>query len=341
MIEKSDQEKKVAVIGAGSWGTSLALLLARKGHKVFLWAFDGKEVDDLLEHRENKRFLPGFPLPETIFPVKSLRVAAKDADVILMVTPSHGVRNVFNDLEPFIEADTKIISATKGIENKSLKTMTQVMSEILETKRRKDIITGVLTGPSFAKEVAQKVPTAVTIGFTNLETAVELQNVFVSDYFRVYASDDVIGLELSGALKNIIAIGAGMCDGLEYGLNTRAALITRGLAEIQRLGLALGARASTFYGLSGMGDLILTCTGDLSRNRSVGLKLGEGNNIKTIEEEMDMVAEGVKTTLSVYNLAQREKVEMPILEQVYKILYEGKDCRKAVDDLLQRDLKIE
>jgi glycerol-3-phosphate dehydrogenase (NAD(P)+) len=234
----------------------------------------------------------------------------------------------------------------KGIENTTLKTMTQVMAEILagnpgDGLREKNIELGVISGPSFAKEVAKKIPTAVTIGFDSLQTAREIQQIFVTDYFRVYASRDVIGLEISAALKNIIAIAAGVCDGLGYGLNTRAALITRGLAEIQRLGIALHADPSTFSGLSGLGDLLLTCTGDLSRNRMVGLKLGEGKNIEQIKSEMSMVAEGIKTTRSGYDLARKMKIEMPILEQVYSIIYQGKDCSEAVRDLLNRELKVE
>jgi len=244
---------------------------------------------------------------------------------------------------PLLCDNCRIISAVKGIENSTLKTMTQVMDEILTAKNNnlKKIEFGVLSGPSFAKEVANDVPTAVTIGFKNLQTAKEIQKIFVTDFFRVYASNDVIGLEISAALKNIIAIAAGVCDGLGYGLNTRAALITRGLAEIQRLGVALKADPATFSGLSGIGDLLLTCTGDLSRNRMVGLKLGQGKSLDQIKNEMNMIAEGIITTQSGYDLAQKMKIEMPILEQMYNIIYKGKNCSEAVRDLLNRELKVE
>jgi len=229
----------------------------------------------------------------------------------------------------------------KGIENNSCMTMSQVMEEELKTISKRNISLAVLSGPSFAREVADRIPTAVTIGCKDLEVAKRLQKLFVTDVFRVYAAKDVIGLEISAALKNIVAIGAGICDGLGYGLNTRAALITRGLAEIKRLGVRMGADEATFSGLSGLGDLVLTCTGDLSRNRTVGLKLGKGKKLKEILEEMEMVAEGVKTTKSGHDLVANLDVEMPILEQVYQILYEDKDCSVAVKELLTRELRVE
>ena len=235
----------------------------------------------------------------------------------------------------------KLISAVKGIENETLLTMTQVMQELLKERDKDKVEVGVLSGPSFAKEVASGVPTAVTIGFANLESAKEMQGVFGSEVFRVYASQDVIGLEISASFKNIIAIAAGVCEGLGYGLNTRAALITRGLAEMKRLGIALGAESETFSGLSGLGDLVLTCTGDLSRNRTVGLKLGEGKKLQQITSEMNMVAEGIKTTRSIFDLSRQLGVELPILEQVYKIIYMDKSCSDAVKDLLARALKAE
>ena len=259
-----------------------------------------------------------------------------------MVVPSHGFRLVFEAVAPFLEQGCRVVSAVKGIENETLMTMTQVMTEVLGSGvQEKEISLAVLSGPSFAKEVAQGMPTAVTIGCTQIEKAQELQHIFGTERFRVYASSDVIGLEISAALKNIVAIAAGISDGLGYGLNSRAALITRGLAEIKRIGVKMGADPLTFFGLSGLGDLVLTCTGDLSRNRTVGLKLGQGKKLSVILEEMKMVAEGVKTTRSVHDLAKRLKVDMPILEQVYQILYQDKDCSAAVMDLLTRELKIE
>jgi len=241
-----------------------------------------------------------------------------------------------------LEKQCIIVSAVKGIENETLMTMTQVMTEVLGTElQEKEVELAVLSGPSFAKEVALGMPTAVTIGCCHIENAQKLQHIFGTERFRVYASNDIIGLEISAALKNIIAIAAGISDGLGYGLNSRAALITRGLSEIKRLGVLMGADPQTFFGLSGLGDLVLTCTGDLSRNRTVGLKMGQGKKLSAILQEMEMVAEGVKTTQSVYELAQRFKVDMPILEQVYLILYKNKDCSAAVMDLLTREMRIE
>ena len=336
------KNNKIAVIGAGSWGTSIASVLADKGYYVNLWGHDSDHVNDLCKQRENIEFLPGYRSKDNIYPTNSSEECVMECAVICMVVPSHAYRTVFTDLLPFLDDNCTIVSAAKGIENQSLKTMSQVMEECIDGfKTSKHFNISVLSGPSFAKEVAEKVPTAITIGCKDLAIAKSLQKLFVTDYFRVYASSDVIGLEINGALKNIVAIAAGICDGLGYGLNTRAALITRGLAEITRLGTYLGAQQSTFSGLSGLGDLLLTCTGDLSRNRSVGLKLGQGLKLKEILAEMNMVAGGVETTKSVYELVQRIGIEMPTLEQVYKIIYEDKECSIAVKDLLTRELTVE
>lgn len=334
--------KKIAVIGAGSWGTAIAGVLSGKGTNTVLWGHNEEHVAALDKYRENKKYLSGFPFPPSLQVTASLEDAVKGAAVVCMVVPSHGFRSVFEKLAPFLEKGSFIVSAVKGIENSSLMTMTQIMRQILgEELDRKNLTLSVLSGPSFAKEVAQGLPTLVTIGCDELDRAKVLQKIFFSDRFRVYAAQDMIGLEISAALKNIVAIAAGICDGLGYGLNSRAALITRGLAEITRMGVAMGADPVTFSGLSGLGDLVLTCTGDLSRNRTVGLKLGQGKKLSMILEEMEMVAEGVKTTKSVHDLVQRMGVEMPILEQVYQILYEDKDCSMAVNDLLTRELKVE
>jgi len=334
---------KIAVIGAGSWGTALAILLAGKNYDVALWGHRQDHIDKLIGDGENKKHLPGIRFPEKLQPVIQLEQAVAGSSLVVMAVPSHSYRQTFNLMIPFIADGCRIISAVKGIENETLKTMTQIMAELLAKNKLdyKNIELGVISGPSFAKEVAKKVPTAVTIGFANLLTAKEVQKIFVSDFFRVYASQDIIGLEISASLKNIIAIAAGVCDGLGYGQNTRAALITRGLAEMQRLGKALDADPSTFAGLSGLGDLLLTCTGDLSRNRMVGLKLGEGKTLAQVKSEMSMVAEGIKTTKSVYDLARKINIEMPFLEQVYNIIYNEKNCSDAVRDLLQRELKVE
>ncbi len=334
---------KIAIIGCGSWGTALAILLSRNGHKVMLWGHRVPNVKKLIKDRENKKYLSGFSFPDNLEPIASLENAVKDSKIIVMAVPSHAFRRIFIQVCPFLSKNSRIVSATKGIENDTLATMTQIMEEVLveNSYSKTEFNIGVISGPSFAKEVAMSLPTAVTVGFKNLEIAIEIQKVFVNDFFRVYASSDVIGIEISSAVKNIIAIAAGVCEGLGYGLNTRAALITRGLAEMIRLGKRLNAEDSTFSGLSGIGDLILTCTGDLSRNRTVGIKLGKGQPLKDIVNQMSMIAEGVKTTRSVYDLAVKLNIEMPILEQVYKILYKKKECSEAVRDLLKRELKVE
>jgi glycerol-3-phosphate dehydrogenase (NAD(P)+) len=332
---------KTAVIGAGSWGTALAKLLADKGEQVVLWGHDPVHMDAIRRDRENRKYLPGANLPQSLQPVDNLDCVA-DSRCVVMVVPSHGFREVFVNLVPHLQAGTFLVSAVKGIEIGSRQTMNQIMeTELAARGKQEKMFTGVLTGPSFADEVAVGQPTAVTIGFADKTAAKTIQYLFSTSFFRSYTSTDIIGLEISAAMKNVIAIAAGISDGLGYGLNTRAALITRGLAEITRLGVRLGAHPLTFSGLGGLGDLVLTCTGSLSRNRTVGLKLGEGRTLEQALSEMTMVAEGVKTTKSCYNLAAANKVEMPILEQTYQILYENKDCRAAVQELYQRSLKEE
>ena len=333
---------KIAVIGAGSWGTAIAGLLAAKGLTTTLWGHHPDHIAALNRDRENKKYLPGYHFVDSLNVTADLKLAVQGCDIVCMVVPSHGFRRVFESVAPFLPNNCQIVSAVKGIENDTLMTMTQIMTEVLGTNlHEQEISLAVLSGPSFAKEVALGMPTAVTIGCNKIENAQKLQHVFGTERFRVYASNDVIGLEISAALKNIVAIAAGISDGLGYGLNSRAALITRGLAEIKRFGVSMGADPRTFFGLSGLGDLVLTCTGDLSRNRTVGLKLGQGKKLAVILNEMEMVAEGVKTTQSVYELVLRLNVDMPILQQVYLILYENKDCSAAVMDLLTREMKIE
>ncbi len=335
--------EKVSVIGAGSWGTALTKPLSDQGREVTLWGHSREHLQTIIDSSENKTYLPGYFLRENIQPVFDLELAISGHKAIVMVVPSHVFREVFKSLVPYLEDGAHIISATKGIENESLLTMTQVMEDVLSlsSAARKGIQLGVLSGPSFAKEVAAGLPSAVTVGAKSKEAAQYFQKMFFTERFRVYASTDLIGLELGGALKNIVAIAAGICDSLGYGTNTRAALITRGLAEITRLGVKMGADPLTFSGLGGLGDLVLTCTGDLSRNRTVGIKLGQGKTKQTILEEMNMVAEGIKTTRSAWFLARKMEVEMPILEQIYQVLYQDKPCKDAVADLLARDQKEE
>lgn len=330
---------KVAVVGAGSWGTALALLLARKKYPVTLWDFNKEHITQLAIDRENKRYQPGHAFPDTLHPTGSLAETVQDAGCVVMVVPSHGYRAVYRDLYPMLQDGALVVSAVKGVEIESGMTMTQIMAE--EGQTDKSVALGVLTGPSFAAEVAERQPTAVTVAFADCRAAAIVQQLFSTDYFRVYTSSDVIGLEICAAMKNVIAIAAGISDGLGYGLNTRVALITRGLAEITRLGVAMGAEWQTFSGLGGLGDVVLTCSGNLSRNRTVGLKLGSGLSLEQALNEMKMVAEGVKTTRSCFHLAQSLQVEMPILEQMYQILYHGKRCQEAVAELFRRELKQE
>ena len=329
----------IGVIGAGSWGTTLANLLAAKQYKVDLWVREEEVYHQIKEEGVNKVFLPDIQLVPQLNAVRTFEEALSAKDLILMVVPSHVSREVLGQLKAHLRPGMEIITATKGIENDSLMTMSQVAESVLPPDYTKHF--ACLSGPSFAREVSLKHPTAVTIGCRDKAHAEKLQRVFNTEYFRVYTTLDLMGVQLGGALKNVIAIAAGASDGFNFGHNTRAALITRGLAEIARLGVAMGATPLTFAGLAGMGDLVLTCTGDLSRNRTVGLKIGKGLNLDQITNGMTMVAEGIKTTRSAYELAQKKGVDLPITEQVYRILYEGKEPLVAVEDLMTRELKIE
>ena len=330
----------IGVVGAGSWGTALADLLARNGHRVTLWAYESDLVERMRKSRENDLYLPDISLQESLSFTSDLAELAAGRELVLLVPPSQLMRRVFRQLLPHLEEDVLLVSASKGIENGTLMTMSQVLEEELARAGRRARL-AFLSGPSFAREVAKGLPTAVVAASRDQAVAEIVQRVFSGERFRVYTNRDVIGIEFGGSLKNVMALAAGIADGLGFGSNTRAALITRGLSEMTRLGVAAGAEARTFAGLAGMGDLVLTCTGDLSRNRSVGLELGRGRSLKEILAGMTMVAEGVKTTISTYQQAARLKVEAPITEQVYKILEEGKDPRQAVSDLLGRNLKAE
>ncbi|PIE59556.1 MAG: glycerol-3-phosphate dehydrogenase [Desulfobulbus propionicus] len=335
MIPKPD---KIAVIGAGSWGTALAVLLGGKGKDVWLWGHDPGHMNLLAKKRCNPLDLQKVSFPDTLQVSDNLEKTLINASCIVMVVPSHAFRDVFKQVVKILKKRTLIVSATKGIEIESRMTMSQIMAEMTQDSSH---FLGALSGPSFAIEVATKQPTAVTVAFADEKAARIIQQLFATDYFRTYSSTDVIGLELCGAIKNIIAIAAGISDGLGYGLNTRAALITRGLAEMSRMGLAMGADPATFAGLGGLGDLVLTCTGNLSRNRTVGLKLGSGKKLNQALAEMNNVAEGIKTTKSCYILARSLNVDMPILDQVYQVLYKDKPCTQAVSELFSRDLKKE
>lgn len=327
----------VAVIGAGSWGTALAQLLADKGTPVRLWVREPEVYRDLCRERVNHTFLPGVKLSSRLSYTQDFAEALQGATVALMAVPSHVFREVLGRIGPHLAAGAVLLSATKGMEIDSLLTMEGVAREELGARTPY----AVLSGPSFAREVAQKQPTAVTIASRQQEVARRLQRFFSTSYFRVYTSYDVTGVELGGALKNIFAIGTGILEGMRLGDNPRAALITRGVAEIARLGNRLGANPMTLIGLAGLGDLVLTCTGAQSRNFQVGLKLGQGLSLPQILEGMAMVAEGVKTSQAVYFLAQRLGVEMPLVEAVYRILYQGLAPREAVKKLMSRQLKDE
>jgi len=330
---------KIGVVGAGSWGTTLADLLADKGYPVALWAYEADLVERMGKSRVNDLYLPGVTLSENLTFTNDLAAAVRDKGLVLFVPPSQVMRRVLQGALPHLDPQALLVSASKGIENDSLEMMSEIFAGLLPAERAKQV--GYLSGPSFAREVAQRLPTAVAVASADSTAAQRIQQVFSTDTFRVYTNSDVVGVEIGGALKNVIALAAGVADGLGFGYNTRAALITRGLAEMTRIGLALGADPLTFAGLAGMGDLVLTCTGDLSRNRSVGIELGKGRQLDEILGEMTMVAEGVKTTLSAYQLARKLRVETPIIDQTYRLLYEGKGARDAVSELMLRELKSE
>ncbi len=331
--------ERIGVIGAGSWGTTLANLLAKNGHEVRLWSYE-KDVTEAVESSgQNSVYLPGVDLSPNLTATSDLAAAVDDAGVVLSVSPSQHVRGVMKQAAPHVRKDALVVSASKGIETSTLETMAEVLEEALPaTRSRRHCF---LSGPSFAAEVAREHPTAVTVASRDHDAARRAQELFQAEYFRVYTSHDVIGVELGGALKNVMALAAGMVAGLGFGHNTMAALITRGLAELTRLSLAMGASERTLAGLSGMGDLILTCTGDLSRNRTVGVELGKGRTLKEVLGEMRMVAEGVETTRATHELAQRQGIDMPIVAQVHGVLFEDRSPAEAVRELMLRDPKPE
>jgi glycerol-3-phosphate dehydrogenase (NAD(P)+) len=329
----------IAVIGGGAWGTALALLLADKGNRVTLWMYEKDLAEEAERMRENRVYLPGYPLPPEISVTSSLEAAVANRNVLLSVVPSHTVRAVSKQFAPYVAQDAIIINASKGIEIDTLKPLADVFADTLPPRYRERLC--FLSGPSFAKEVARKMPTAVALASYDPAVGRQAQELLSTPYFRVYTNNDVIGVELGGSVKNVIAVAAGVLEGLGFGHNTMAALITRGLAEMARLGEAMGADPRTFAGLAGMGDLVLTCTGDLSRNRTLGTRLGKGEKFDDIMRGMKTVAEGVRTAKAARELARRHGVEMPVVEEVYLILYEGKDPRKALHDLMTRELKGE
>jgi glycerol-3-phosphate dehydrogenase (NAD(P)+) len=333
--------RKIAIIGAGSWGTALAIALCRSRaqHRISLWAYEREVVDSLRERRVNEIFLPGFEVPREVEVTGELAEAARDAEIVLGVVPSAHARRIYTALLPHLTPSTAIVTATKGLEPESLLRMTELIQEVVSPKFMPRV--AALSGPSFARDVARGDPTAVVIASADATLATEVQEGFSGPTFRLYTNADVIGVELGGSVKNVIAIAAGVVEGLGLGYNSAAALITRGLAEMTRLGVALGARAETLTGLAGMGDLVLTCTGGLSRNRTVGVELGKGRKLEEILANTKMIAEGVGTTAATRTLAERLGIEMPITEQMYAVLYEGRAPSDAIRELMVRRLKHE
>lgn len=327
--------KKIAVIGAGGWGLALGLLLYEKKNEVIFWCYDEKEKETILEHRENKRCLPGIKIPVEIQLTCEMKEALQGADVAIMAVPSKAIRSTAKRMKEAIEEKTVIVNVSKGIEDGSL----LCLAEVIEEELNHPVV--VLSGPSHAEEVARHIPTAVTVSSKQMCVAEAIQELFMNQYFRVYTNDDLMGVQLGGALKNVIALAAGIVEGMGYGDNTKAALITRGIAEMTRLGVAMGGKQTTFSGLTGIGDLVVTCTSGHSRNRRAGELVGQGLTIEEAMERVNMVVEGVPTTKAAYELMKKYQVEMPILEAIYKVLFEKQPVKETIDALMMRDRKHE
>jgi glycerol-3-phosphate dehydrogenase (NAD(P)+) len=330
----SEEMEKIAVIGAGSWGTALAIVLADNGHQVKLFGRREDQIIEINESHTNDRYLPGVQMPANIVGYTSLKDAIEDVNTIVLVTPTKAMRGVLNDIKPLITTKVTIVHASKGIEPETHKRISEMIEEEIPEKVLNAVV--VLSGPSHAEEVSRRMPTTVTVSSRNESAQEEVQDLFINSNFRVYTNADVIGVELGGALKNIIALGAGLADGLGHGDNAKAALITRGLAEIARLGTKMGANPLTFAGLTGIGDLIVTCTSVHSRNWRAGNMLGKGYKLNDVLEDMGMAVEGVRTTKAAYQLAQNVGVEMPITAQIYEVLFNDKDPKEALDELMAR-----
>lgn len=328
--------ERIAILGAGSWGTALAVHLARKGHRVRLWEFFEERANSLIRDRENRRFLPGVPIPKKVLVSSDLKGVCEGVDLLLLAVPSHTLREVCCKIRGLLGEEVIVVSCVKGLEEESLMRPSEVVEDVLGER-----LLGVISGPSHAEEVSRGIPTTIVASSTTPWVMERIQQLFITPDFRVYTNSDLIGVELGGALKNIIAIATGISDGLGFGDNTKAALMTRGLVEITRLGVAMGARSQTFAGLSGMGDLICTCISRHSRNRWLGEAIGKGKTLKEAMEEMTMVAEGVRTTRVAHHLSGLHGVELPITDQVYNVLFEGKDAREAVRELMLREAKPE
>lgn len=330
------ESKNIAVIGAGSWGTAIAILLSSKGYNVRLWDVDSKRAEKLIADRENKQYLPNIKFPNTLHPIIEIEEVLAGAELAIFAAPAQQFRVALDNALPYIEKDTKIVNLAKGIEQHTLLRMSEIAYQKVPRENY-----AVLSGPSHAEEVGLQKPTTVVVASTSKETAEYVQDVFFAENFRVYTSQDVIGVELGGALKNIIALGAGISDGMEFGDNAKAALMTRGIAEISRLGVAMGADIHTFSGLSGVGDLIVTCTSMHSRNRRCGLAIGEGKGVKEAVDSVGMVVEGMYTAEAAYELAKKYDVEMPIVEGIYEIISKNASPKEIVKQLMLRDKKME
>jgi len=325
-------------VGGGSWGTAFAAMLGERHADVSLWVREPEVCAEILEGRENRSFLPGIPVPRAVRPTTGLAEALSGRDIVAVAVPSHHLRALARRAAEHLQPGACVVSLAKGVENGTLRRMTEVLAEELPGSAGR---LAALSGPTFAREVAAGKPTGATVAAADERVSAALQAAFSGKRFRVYAETDVVGIEIGGAIKNVMAIAAGMSDGLGFGHNARSLLIARGLAEIARLGVRLGANPQTFAGLSGLGDLVLTCTGDLSRNRTVGMRVGKGEDLREVLSGMTMVAEGVNTARAAVDLSRRTGVPMPISEQVYRILHEGKDVREAVDELFARALRAE
>ena len=329
---------KISVIGSGGWGIALAILLHENGHNLTIWSFDKKEVEELKETRQNKAKLPNILIPNDIEVTNDLKEAVDNKDILVLAVPSKAIRSVSKSLKDIIKDNQIIVNVAKGLEEDTLKTMTDIIEEELKEKKPQ---VAVLSGPSHAEEVGKGIPTTCVVSAHNKELTLYLQNIFMNPSFRVYTSLDMIGVEIGGALKNVIALAAGIADGLNYGDNTKAALITRGIKEISTLGVAMGGEQSTFYGLTGLGDLIVTCASMHSRNRRAGILLGQGKTLDEAIKEVNMVVEGVYSAKSALMAAKKYNVEIPIIEQVNAVLFENKNAAEAVNELMIRDKKLE
>lgn len=329
---------KISVIGSGGWGIALTILLHKNGHDLTIWSFDKKEAEELKKIRQNKTKLPNILLPEDVKVTDDLKEAVDDKDILILAVPSKAIRSVSKSLKNIIKDNQIVVNVAKGLEEDTLETMTDIIEEELKDKNPK---VTVLSGPSHAEEVGRGIPTTCVVSAHNKELTLYLQNVFMNPSFRVYTSPDMLGVEIGGALKNVIALAAGIADGLNYGDNTKAALITRGIKEIASLGVAMGGEQSTFYGLTGLGDLIVTCASMHSRNRRAGILLGQGKTLDEAIKEVNMVVEGVYSAKSALMAAKKYNVEIPIIEQVNAVLFENKNAAEAVNELMIRDKKLE